>query len=260
MERKKKLSMLQFLFCLPLGIGRWIGFSCTVIRSFSWEKSLIRSVYLQGYDIGVRSLSITVLTGIVSGIVLALQSYYQLGMHGLSCAIGFFVVKSILVEIGPVLTALALSGKVSGAIAVFLGTLRMTEQVSAMKTLGENPLKYFALPRIIAGVLVMPVLVIIAIWSGILAGYGICRYVFQIPSRVYWSMTFGNVLFSDLLMVIIKSLVFGFIITSLGCYYGLAHHRRISGITDVITAGMVASYVSIVFINCVITTLFHVLC
>lgn len=144
MEAKKRACIFQILCVFPLELGRWMGFTCAVIKSFSWKKSLFRSISIQGYDIGVASLPVVMLTGAVTGIVLALQSYYQLGIHGLSCAIGFFVVKSILVEIGPVLTALALSGRVGGAISAFLGTMRMTEQVSAMETLGVNPLEYFA--------------------------------------------------------------------------------------------------------------------
>ncbi|QXE27498.1 MlaE family ABC transporter permease [Chlamydia buteonis] len=259
MEAKKRARIFQILCVFPLELGRWMGFTCAVIKSLSWKKSLLRSISIQGYDIGVASLPVVMLTGAVTGIVLALQSYYQLGIHGLSCAIGFFVVKSILVEIGPVLTALALSGRVGGAISAFLGTMRMTEQVSAMETLGVNPLEYFALPRIIAGIIAMPALVIAAVWSGIFCGYLLCRYAFQLPAQVYLHMVSGNVFISDIVMVIVKSLVFGFIITSLACYQGLGKHCRITDVAKVTTAGVVTSYISILFANCVITAFFHVL-
>ncbi|WP_201457007.1 ABC transporter permease [Chlamydia sp. 17-3921] len=255
MEVKKKFY--RVLTRLPIGIGRWVGFNYIVVKSISCKKSVFRAICAQSYAIGICSLPIVILTGAITGVVLALQSYYQLGVYGLSCAIGFFVVKSILVEIGPVLTALALSGRVGGAIAAFLGTLRMTEQISAMTSLGVNPLRYFALPRIIAGVITMPTLVITAVWSGIFSGYIVCRYAFHIPSQKYWYMVIGNVLPVDVFMVLVKSLAFGFLITSSACYQALGCYRRIIGVTEVTTAGVVISYVSIVFINCVITTIFH---
>ncbi|KZN27116.1 permease family protein [Chlamydia pecorum] len=254
---KVKKNFCRALFLFPIGLSRWLGFNFAVVKSFSFKKCLFHAVCVQGYAIGVSSLPVVILTGVITGVVLALQSYYQLGVYGLSCAIGFFVVKSILVEIGPVLTALAVSGRVGGAIAAFLGTLRMTEQISAMSSLGVNPLEYFALPRIIAGIITMPALVIIAVWSGIFSGYMICRYAFQIPSQEYWYMVAGHILPFDVFMVIVKSLIFGFFITSLACYQGLGRYRRITGVTEVTTAGVVISYVSIIFINCVITTIFH---
>ncbi|AHK63272.1 MlaE family ABC transporter permease [Chlamydia avium] len=258
MKKRSTLRFFQMLCVFPLELGRWLRFIFSVVKSFSYRQRLLHSVSIQGYLIGVASLPVVILTGAVTGIVLALQSYYQLGVHGLSCAIGFFVVKSILVEIGPVLTALALSGRVGGAISAFLGTVRMTEQVSAMETLGVNPLAYFALPRIIAGIISMPALVIVAVWSGIYCGYLLCRYAFHISFQVYLCMVSGHVFMSDVLMVVIKSVVFGFIITSLACYQGLGKHSRVTDITKITTSGVVTSYVSILFANCFITTIFHV--
>ncbi len=258
MERKKHSHLFRVLSVFPLELGRWLRFTVSVMESFSLRQRLLHSVSIQGYAIGVTSLPVVMLTGAVTGIVLALQSYYQLGVHGLSCAIGFFVVKSTLVEIGPVLTALALSGRVGGAISAFLGTVRMTEQVSAMETLGVNPLAYFALPRIIAGVISMPALVIAAVWSGIFCGYLLCRYAFHISFQVYLYMVSGHVFMSDVLLVVIKSVIFGFIITSLACYQGLGKHSRITDVAKITTAGVVTSYVSILFVNCFITTIFHV--
>lgn len=229
-----------------------------VLRSMIWRGSLLRSICEQGYAIGVSSLPIVLLTGSVTGLVLALQSYYQLGVYGFSCAIGFFVVKSILVEIGPVLIALILAGRVGGAIAAFLGAMCMSEQIGAMKTLGVNPLSYFVLPRILAGIFVMPALVMVAIWSGILSAWALCSWCFQLTSHTFWEMVLRNIFPEDLVLSLVKSVIFGFIITSVSCFHGLRRDSQLSkSITHATTSGVVASYVSILFMNCLLTTLFH---
>lgn len=241
-------------------LGYWAFFTFDVLKSFIFRRSLFYAVCLQGYEIGVTSLPVVILTGSVTGIVLALQAYYQLGVYGFSCAIGFFVVKSILVEIGPVLTALVLSGRVGGAISAFLGSLCMSDQIEAMKILGVNPLRYFALPRIIAGVITMPALVMISVWFGILSGFLLCYYAFHLSAYTYWSMVMQNILPSDLILAVTKSIIFGFIITAVSCFQGLrVNGRDIKSITLVTTSGVVASYISILFVNCLITTLFHIL-
>lgn len=256
----KRLWFIQYTCSFFTTLGYWALFTFNVLKSVTLRRSLFSSICLQGYEIGVTSLPIVVLTGTVTGIVLALQAYYQLGVYGFSCAIGFFVVKSILVEIGPVLTALVLSGRVGGAISAFLGSMCMSDQIEAMKILGVNPLRYFALPRIIAGMITMPALVMISVWFGILSGFVLCCYAFHISSYTYWGMVMKNIFPSDLILAITKSLIFGFIITSVSCFQGLrASGRDIKSITSVTTSGVVASYIAILFVNCLITTLFHTL-
>lgn len=256
----KKLWFIRYSLSFLQTLGYWVLFVFNVFKSFFFRWSLFHSVCLQGYEIGISSLPVIILTGMVTGIVLALQSYYQLGVYGFSCAIGFFVVKSILVEIGPVLTALVLSGRVGGAISAFLGSMCMSDQVEAMKILGVNPLRYFALPRILAGVLTMPALVMISVWCGILSGFVLCYYAFHVSSYTYWGMVMKNIVPSDLMLALTKSMVFGFIITSVACFQGLrSNSRDIKSITLVTTSGVVASYTSILFVNCLITTLFHAL-
>lgn len=253
----KKLWLIRYSLAFLQTLGYWGFFVFRVFRSFSFRWSLFHSVCSQGYEIGISSLPVIILTGVVTGIVLALQSYYQLGIYGFSCAIGFFVVKSILVEIGPVLTALFLSGRVGGSISAFLASVCTSDQVEAMKILGVDPLRYFALPRILAGILTMPALVMISIWCGILSGFVLCYYAFHISSYTYWSMVMQNIVPSDLMLTLTKSIIFGFIITSVACFQGLrSNSKEIKSITWVTTSGVVVSYASILFVNCLITTFY----
>lgn len=254
----KKSRRVHYVVSFLISLGAWAQFTLDVLKSMTWRRSVFQATCVQGYEIGVASLPVVLLTGVVTGLVLALQSYYQLGVYGFSCAIGFFVVKSILVEIGPVLTALVLSGRVGGAISAFLGSMCMSEQVGAMKILGVNPLCYFAVPRILAGIITMPALMMVAVWSGILSAWVLCCYGFHLTSHTYWEMVIRNIAPSDLILSLAKSVVFGFIVTSVSCFQGLrSDGLHVKNITDVTTSGVVASYVSILFMNCLITTLFH---
>ncbi|WP_213357616.1 MlaE family ABC transporter permease [Chlamydiifrater phoenicopteri] len=250
-------KILAFLRYLPEGIGRWVYFVFSVARTFSFRRYNIKAFFCQCYEIGVSSLPVALFTGGFTGIVLSLQSYYQLGVHGLSFAIGFFVVKSMLVEVGPVLTALILAGRVGGAIAAFIGTIRMTEQACAMRTMGVNPFEYFALPRVLAGMFVTPIVSIISSWAGILSGWLLCVAGFHMRSSEYWGMVFGNIGYEDLFIILVKALLFGFVITSTSCYRGFQVNKAANEVCAVTTSAVVSSYIALIFLNSLVTIIFN---
>ncbi|WP_213318266.1 MlaE family ABC transporter permease [Chlamydiifrater volucris] len=260
-ERSKGvfLKCLAFLCYLPEGIGRWVYFVYSVAKAFSLRRHTVSAFLHQCYEIGVSSLPVAMLTGGFTGVVLSFQSYYQLGVHGLSCAIGFFVVKSMLVEVGPVLTALILAGRVGGAIAAFIGTIQMTEQACAMRTMGVNPLEYFALPRILAGILVTPIVSIVSSWAGILSGWLLCVAGFHMGSSEYWSMVLGNIGHDDVVIILVKSLIFGFVITSTGCYRGFQVNKAANEVCAVTTSAVVSSYMALIFLNSLVTVIFNMI-
>lgn len=224
---------------------------------FSWYRlkiSLWHLVLTHSYHYGVKSVFLTTIMGVFTGLVLAAQSYYQLSSKGLSDAVGFFVVKSMLVEIGPALTAIVITGRIGAAITASLSSMYVSEQINAMTTMQVNYMNYLVLPRVISAFICQPILSFLSSWGGILSGFLFCLFVFKMPALKYWYMVSGNVLLSDIYVALIKSLIFGFIIVILSSYHGLksdSSSRLTVGLRT--TKSVVASYITVLVTNFLIT-------
>jgi phospholipid/cholesterol/gamma-HCH transport system permease protein len=197
------------------------------------------------HQIGVRSFPVTSLTALFTGMVLALQTGYSFRkVFNEPLYVGTVVGLSLLKELGPVLTAVVVAGRVGAAIAAELGTMKVTEQVDALYTLGTNPVKYLVVPRFLACLLMVPLLTVFADAIGVIGGYLISRNRLGIPSAVYWDEIYAMQL-EELFHGLIKSVVFALIIVVTACNKGLTCGGGAEGVGRATTGAVVISMVLI---------------
>lgn len=236
-----------------VGVGAWAFlFIETILVSIrrppSWTLILE-----QLFDIGVRTLPVVAITGLSTGMVLAAQSFYQLGDKGLADATGLFVGKSMLTEIGPVLTSFMVTGRVGSAMCAVLGTMRVTEQIDALKSMAVHPYRYLIAPRLIGCVVMLPLLTIFSGIIGIYGGYLVAVYIFNLPPQEYFDVMPGNIVLFDFLVGLIKALFFGIIISTISCYKGLTTTGGAAGVGRSITNSVVICYTYILITNFLLT-------
>ena len=196
------------------------------------------------------------LTAIFTGMVLALQSYTGFSRFSAESAIPNVVVLSITRELAPVLAGLMVAGRAGAAIAAEIGTMKVTEQIDALKTLSTNPYSYLVIPRVIAGILSLPFLVLIGDIIGVFGGYLICVNILNFNPSVYLQNTYNFVEFIDVFSGLVKASVFGFIITFIGCYFGFRTKGGAQGVGQSTTYSVVLSSILILLMNYIITSLF----
>ncbi|MDD5680183.1 MAG: ABC transporter permease [Candidatus Omnitrophica bacterium] len=216
-----------------------------------------RQVIDQMNNIGVNSLPIVLLTGLFTGMVLALQSAYQMQKMSAEMYIASLVSLSMVRELGPVLTALVVAGRVGAAITAELGTMRVTEQIDALETLATNPVKYLVVPRFLALVFMLPLLTIYADFIGIIGGYIIGVFKLNIGSHMYMKMTYERLVFKDMFTGLIKSITFGMIIAIVACYQGMKTEGGAEGVGKSTTLAVVISFIMIIAADCFFTALFY---
>ena len=212
-----------------------------------------RLIFKQIMHIGYFSLPVVGLTAIFSGAVLALQSYSGFSRFNAESTIATVVVLSITRELGPVLAGLMVAGRVGASMAAEIGTMRVTEQIDALRTLSTNPFKYLVSPRIIAGIIMMPFLVLIADIIGVLGGYLVSVYSLGFSSGPYISNTFKFLETIDVVSGLVKAGFFGFIIAVMGCYFGYNSNRGAEGVGIATTNAVVSSSILILLANYLIT-------
>lgn len=217
-------------------------------RPPSW--SLIRD---QMYEIGVGSLPVVAITGFSTGMVLAAQSFFQLSDKGLSSATGLMVTKAMLVELGPVLTAFMVTGRVGAAICAELGTMKVTEQIDALRSMDVDPLRYLVAPRFIAGLTMLPLLTIFSCIMGILGGYAIAVWYYQLPSTSFLDPLPQHVTTFDVVTGIVKGFAFGIIIITISCYRGMTTAGGAAGVGRATTNSVVICYIVILIGNFLLT-------
>jgi len=215
-----------------------------------------RLIAHQMIEIGYYSLPVVGLTAIFTGMVLALQSYTGFSRFNAESAIATVVVLSMTRELGPVLAGLMVAGRIGAAMAAEIGTMRVTEQIDALDTLSANPFKYLIAPRIIAGLTMLPVLVLVADIIGVFGGFLIGVYKLGFNSVTYLNLTFDFLEIQDVVSGLIKAAVFGFLITLMGCYHGFHSRGGAQGVGAATTNAVVSSSVLILAFNYVITALF----
>jgi phospholipid/cholesterol/gamma-HCH transport system permease protein len=207
----------------------------------------------QLFQIGFRSLPVVGLTALFTGMVLALQSYTGFSRFQAESAIATVVVLSITRELGPVLAGLMVAGRVGAAIAAEIGTMRVTEQIDALSTLSTNPYKYLIVPRVLAGVISMPLLVVVADLIGVLGGYLISVHLLGFNGALYLRSTWQYLEPHDVLSGLLKAAVFGLVITMLGCYHGFNSGRGAQGVGAATTNAVVGASILILLTNYFLT-------
>jgi phospholipid/cholesterol/gamma-HCH transport system permease protein len=212
-----------------------------------------RDVIEQFDVIGVGSMTVVVLTGLFTGMVLALQMGITLDMFGARSMVGRLVSASMVKELGPVLTALMVAGRVGSGIAAELGSMMVTDQIAALRALGTDPIRKLVLPRILAGLLMVPLLTAISVGVGLLGGWIITYTQLKVASGVYWNSVVLGLYIQDVWMGLIKPFFLGFVIVSIGCHVGLRAGGGTQGVGRATTNAVVASSVAVLVVNFLVT-------
>ena len=215
-----------------------------------------RQIFKQIIDIGYYSLPVVGLTTLFSGMVLALQSYTGFARFSAEDTVATVVVLSVTRELGPVLAGLMVAGRIGASIAAEIGTMRVTDQIDALETLSTRPMQYLVGPRIIAGTICLPILVLIGDIIGVFGGYLIGIYKLEFNSAIYLSRTLEFLELSDVILGLIKAAVFGFIIGLMGCYHGYNSGRGAEGVGKATTNAVVSASILILIANYTVTALF----
>jgi phospholipid/cholesterol/gamma-HCH transport system permease protein len=236
--------------------GRLSLFSATTVSHMVRPPFYWSSMGRQVLEIGYYSLPVVGLTAIFTGMVLALQSYTGFARFSAESAIPNVVVVSITRELGPVLAGLMVAGRVGAAIAAEIGTMRVTEQIDALTTLATNPYKYLVAPRLWAGMLTLPMLVLAADAIGIFGGYLVSSYKLGFNPTTYLANTIDFLEPMDVISGLVKAAVFGFLIALMGCYHGYYSRGGAQGVGSATTNAVVSASILILSFNYVITELF----
>jgi phospholipid/cholesterol/gamma-HCH transport system permease protein len=236
--------------------GRLSMFAFTALAHCVRPPLYPRLIGRQMIEIGYYSLPVVGLTAIFTGMVLALQSYTGFARFSAESAVPNVVVVSITRELGPVLAALMVAGRVGAAMAAEIGTMRVTEQIDALDTLATHPFKYLIAPRLIAGLTMMPLLVAVADVIGVFGGYVVSVYKLGFNPHVYLKNTLDFMEFQDVFSGLVKASVFGFIITLMGCYHGYNSKGGAQGVGAATTNAVVSASILILSVNYLITEMF----
>ena len=212
-----------------------------------------RDIVEQLDAIGVGSLTVVLLTGTFTGMVLALQSGLTLDQFGARPVVGRLVSASMVKELGPVLTALMVTGRVGSGIAAELGSMVVTDQISALRALGTDPIRKLVVPRVIAGTIMVPILTVISDAVGMLGGAVISTMQLKVASSVYWNNVLAGLYMEDIYMGLLKPVVLGFALVTIGCHVGLRTKGGTQGVGRATTNAVVAGSVSVLAVDFLIT-------
>ncbi|HNX68800.1 MAG TPA: ABC transporter permease [Candidatus Omnitrophota bacterium] len=263
-DLKKAVSVRSWLeefgrLCLDIfkgagGIAILFVDTCSLMvsRRIRWKATLD-----QMNKIGVTSLPLVFLTSLFTGMVLALQSTYQLRLFSAEQFTSDLISVSLCRELGPVLTAMVVAGRVGASIAAELGTMKVTEQIDALKALATNPIQYLVIPRFIAGFSMLFILTIYADIIGMFGGYLISVFKLGMSSPVYIKRGFDALVVKDVVTGLIKAFVFGGIISVVGCYFGFHARGGAEGVGRATTLAVVVSLIMVIASDALFTAIFY---
>jgi phospholipid/cholesterol/gamma-HCH transport system permease protein len=235
-----------------IGLGDWSLFAVRAISGVFSRHLKGRELLRVCVEFGVSSVGVVAITGMFIGMVLAVQAYNQFHMIGLDTSLGAVIHMSVVRELGPVLSAVMLAGRVGTAMAAQLATMRVTEQIDALACLGVDPVKYLVSPRFLGCVLMIPLLTVLADAMGIVGSTVICLKVFHIDSYHYWRHTANFVKLWDLFVGLGKAVVFGGVLSLICCHRGFHSKPGAEGVGRAATEGFVLSFVAILIIDFVL--------
>jgi phospholipid/cholesterol/gamma-HCH transport system permease protein len=238
------------------------SFQDFILLSFRAVRNIFRSphyaddVFQQMDIIGVGSLPIVIMIGFVSGVIMAMQMARALTQYGAEGEVGQIVSVALVRELGPLLTALLVAGRNSSGIASELGSMKVTEQLDAMRALGTDPIQKLVTPRLIATAFMLPLLTIISDFVGLIGGYCIARYLLGIPSSQYWTSAWQILVPNDLGQGLIKPFVFAIVIAMVGCFYGMRTTGGTQGVGKATTTAVVVADIWIFALTAMIGRVF----
>ncbi len=236
--------------------GRITVFAATSVSHCVRPPFYFRLIGRQMIDIGYYSLPVVGLTTLFAGMVLALQSYTGFARFSAEGAIPSVVVLSITRELGPVLAGLMIAGRIGASMAAELGTMRVTEQIDALETLSTNPYKYLVAPRLIAGVTMLPLLVLIGDVIGVFGGYVVSVYKLGFNASAYLQNTWTFLEPMDVVSGLVKAAMFGFLVSLMGCYHGYSSRGGAQGVGAATTNAVVSASILILISNYILTEMF----
>jgi len=254
-DRIRNLGARILVFLRYAG-GLWMLFIETLFWIFMSPLKK-RQIFEQMSKIGVDSAPIVFLTSLFTGMVLALQSAYQMQKISATMYIASLVSLSMCRELGPVLTALVVAGRVGASITAELGTMKVTEQIDALETLATNPVRYLVVPRFLALFFMLPFLTVYADFIGICGGYLVGVGKLGISSSLYTRMTFDSLVFKDFFTGLIKSFAFAVIVCIVACFQGMRTEGGAEGVGKSTTLSVVFSFILIISADCFFTALFY---
>ncbi len=214
-------------------------------------------IFEQAKKAGYDSLPIVSLVALFIGFIFALQTAYFMQRIGSEMYIASLVALSIIRELGPVITALVVAGRVGAAITAEIGSMQVTEQIDALEAFATNPIKYLVVPRFLALIIVLPLLTLYANAIGILGSYLICVYKLGISSSMYLLVTFDAILYKDLFTGLFKTIFFGMVIALVSCYEGFNVEGGAEGVGKATTRSVVITFIMIIAVDCFFTALFY---
>jgi phospholipid/cholesterol/gamma-HCH transport system permease protein len=237
-------------------VGRLSAFTGTavshIVRPPFYPRLMLRSMI----EIGYYSLPVVGLTAVFTGMVLALQSYSGFSRFAAEGAVATVVVLSVTRELAPVLAGLMVAGRIGASMAAEIGTMRVTEQIDALTTLSTNPFKYLVAPRLLAGLLMVPCLVLVADIIGVFGGYIVGVYKLGFNPSSYIARTWEYLEPLDVISGLTKAAVFGFLISLMGCYHGYYSKGGAQGVGAATTNSVVSAAIMILVFNYIITALY----
>jgi len=215
----------------------------------------LRNIFKQMEFVGVKSIFVVVLTGTFTGMVMALQGYYGFRLFGAQSLVGSTVALGMTRELGPVLTALIVTARAGSAMAAELGTMRVTEQIDALYVMAANPVKHLIVPRVIAGVLMLPVLTIVSDFVGIVGGYFVGVHILDINKGAFVKNITSLVVLGDIYNGLVKAACFGLILSLVGCYKGFNTRGGAEGVGRATTEAVVLASISILISDYFLTAI-----
>jgi phospholipid/cholesterol/gamma-HCH transport system permease protein len=236
-------------------VGRLSLMVAEMIRGLSEWRVWLPRTFIEAWNIGVGSLPIILLVAGFAGAVTALQTGYQFTGNIPYYVAGSLIVESVVLELGPVLTGLILAGRIGARYAAELGTMRVTEQIDALETLGRSPASHLVIPRVLAGIIMIPVLTVLANVTGVVSGWlavqqvlPVTNHDFQYGARIFWHPF-------DAYYSIIKGFAFAICITVVSCYFGFSTEQGAEGVGKSTTGAVVASCVLILLLDTLLAKL-----
>jgi phospholipid/cholesterol/gamma-HCH transport system permease protein len=218
-----------------------------------------QQLFIQMYEVGTLSIPVVMITGAFIGAVMAIETYSQFKSIGFEGHIGATINITVIKQIGPILTSVMLAGRVGGALTAELGTMKVTEQIDAMRAMATNPIRCLVVPRFAACILMMPVLTVFSDALGFLGGWVISVHVLNVNNVEYWRYTRENLEYYAIGTGFLKSMFFGAAIASIGCYKGFNASAGAQGVGRACTEAFVTSFVVILVMNFFIAMLMNTL-
>ena len=248
--------MLDFVIGPIIALQDFVYLAGRAFRNIFRSPHYTDDIFLQMDIIGVGSLPIVILTGFFSGAVMALQMSRALATYGATGQVGSIVAITLVRELGPVLSALLVAGRNGSGIASELGSMKVTEQIDAMRALGTDPIQKLVTPRVIATAVMLPMLTVISDFVGLIGGFVVSYFMLNITGSQYWNNAYQAIVWNDLAQGLLKPFIFALVIALVGCFYGMRTSGGTQGVGRATTQAVVVASVWIFVFTLFITRIF----